>query len=698
MPIDVAGAFKVLIEANPSQANTAFQSILDSASKTANGLKAIDTGIFGTDLTEKAKQFKNKISLIDLATAGLSKTFSLIPSVIGGAINGLESLAKMSVDAGQAFAGFVARGGDFNEQFKQFNIFADSFGQSGTKIISTFKEVSNGTITAVDSMRIATKFLAAGIVGGDLETILTYAKKWSEATKEPFESVAESIASSFQKGTTRALKDVGLIVKTGATYASVIDLIKDKNQQFGETGVNLGDIFKSVSVRFDEFKTQIAGAIADSPALIKLTTDLADSFLWFINIFGGNKTVVTNFFEVIFQSLDMLWSDGDATLNHFIGNIDDSFQNGEKLAKTALTNVLSFYADTFQEIAVIVVGTVNTIMDALSVVGAIITKPLALIGKAAAVVFNSVSDAIASLWADALNFTRTFVSKMFGIFASFPNISDALGLTTLGRNIETSLREMEIQIKGSADASRAFTQSMASGFMGADFEREKFFEGMKIDVPDFTGQAAKATAAINKIKPGATTDWDNLSSKVKRTGKHIEVFGKDTMPKTMKQASVSVKKEASDIGKSFTDIGKSIGDTVKSFGDIFGSATAGVTSLTKELSDAFTALADLEIGGIGKGSQFDRWKAQGVRREQIQSLFGVLRAQLAFQNRAITAAEAQARAQAMLAEALTQAQKSGILHKITVQDFSKFMNDFLADVFKRAGILARAENVRIAGA
>ena len=668
-------------------------------------------------MADVAGAFKILISA-DVST--LAGAFSTATSLISGAasaasaaVGSFVSLGSSIKDLSASFAGFISEGGDFNEQVQQFGIYAGSFGQSGKDIVGVFKDISQGTITAADAMKLGTKALSAGIVGKDLETILTYAKKFSESFGGSFEEAAEKAIKGFANGTPKLLKEIGIFVKTGDTYEAGLAQMSEKTARFADTGVNLGDVFKAVSVGFEEFRLGIAGAIASSPTLIKMIQTISGVFSMFTNSLqteGGGA--ITAFFDVLFQAVDTVIPNIEPVLD-FVWNLWTSvLKNGGEVAKNMLFSATQIFYDTFNTIMSYAVPFINGLIDVISTIGAAFTGIPMMITS----VFNTVFSFVAGIFQKLGNLVFDHFEMMFSGVTSlvrvFPKLSGMMGLDNFSRDMNAVVSEQKNAFNGMIDGATAFTQTLADGFEESDNAREAFFNGLKVSAPDITAQMGKARAAILGIVPD---EGRKAGSWTKTAGQdHIKAFGKekDLMKLAEKEAEKANKaelratekaererKRAQDKAerdqisadkKAVKEAEKNSKAITKAMGK---PAMEGVIDLGKELSDAYDDLAKL----AASPASFENWEAEAVRREQIKTLADSMAEQARLQNRTITAAEASVEAQKMLAESIANMQAHGVSHVVSVENFSEFMNKFLVEVFKKAGILARAEAVKVVG-
>lgn len=154
--------------------------------------------------------------------------------------------------AGTAMAGFgvatyaamsaLRGGGEFNEVRKGFDSLATSAGVSSKSIVSSINSIAGGTLSFREIMESSSKAIRAGFGEDQIETVYKFAKRFSEATGESFTGTAENIVKALQTGRTQSLRQYGIMLEDGATFAQAFGKITDLAAAFGGGAFNFGDI------------------------------------------------------------------------------------------------------------------------------------------------------------------------------------------------------------------------------------------------------------------------------------------------------------------------------------------------------------------------------------------------------------------------------------------------------------------------
>lgn len=240
---------------------------------------------------------------------GLNQGFELV----GKSIDIMKAAADIAFAAmakGVELVGktidLAALGGNFEEQRSQFENLANSYGKTGQKIIDTVKYVSSNTISELEALPVATKAIASRLQGPDLENVLTYAKKWSEAYGGSYESAAEAMFNAFSTGKYAVLKQMGLVIEKGMTTDEVLNLISNGLKRFGETGFNTGDKLAALNASVDDFWTKIGRAINATDVFDEVLGNLSDSFVDLIKIFDA--TPITKAMDAVFAATKRMYN------------------------------------------------------------------------------------------------------------------------------------------------------------------------------------------------------------------------------------------------------------------------------------------------------------------------------------------------------------------------------------------------------
>lgn len=240
---------------------------------------------------------------------GLNQGFDLV----GKAIDVMKTTADIAFAAmakGAELVGktidLAALGGAYEENYRQFENYAKSFDKVGSDILDTVQRISSNTITKLQSIPIATKAIASRLTGDDLEKVLTYAKKWSEAYGGSYEAAAEKIFNAFSTGKFSPLKQMGLVIEKGASTAKVLETITTDLKRFGETGFNTADKLDSLTVSSADFWTKIGQSLNNSKVFEVALGGLADTYEKFVKAIDA--TPITQAMDAVFYATGRMYN------------------------------------------------------------------------------------------------------------------------------------------------------------------------------------------------------------------------------------------------------------------------------------------------------------------------------------------------------------------------------------------------------
>ncbi|NLH78375.1 MAG: hypothetical protein GX465_15190 [Acidobacteria bacterium] len=197
-------------------------------------------------------------------------------------------------------------GGAYQEQANQFNAFAASQGKNGEQLLGVIDRIAGGTLDVAQRMTIATRTLASGLDTDQIETALAYVKRFTEATGQDFDSMAQSVFSAFSSGRYAVLKQMGLFVEEGASVMSVIDQMRTGIDQFGDAGFNFADAVDAINNDISDFISYIGAAINKSDAFQRMTTYAVNALDSFVK--GFNYDAVAYFFDGIVRSGEIVYT------------------------------------------------------------------------------------------------------------------------------------------------------------------------------------------------------------------------------------------------------------------------------------------------------------------------------------------------------------------------------------------------------
>lgn len=345
---DVSSAFKILIQAQPDQALSAFRDIVAS-----------------TQAAEKsASDWKETVTALNSAWELTGKVFDVV-------VDSIKMIGETMIDATKASVEFIAAGGEYNEQRTQFESLAQSYNTSGDAIINVLDDISGGTTTVEENMRIATKGLSAGLSlqNDSFQVAMTFAKKYSESTGEDFNSVAEKITKAMATGKLSTLSAMGIIVKEGTTTGDALKQMATQLQtKFTDTGINVGDSVKAMGNAWEWFKEKVGAAINVS-AVGSAIARISDEMRAYLKTFDTAK--VTDFFNTISKSLE-----------NYLEKNGITFESVQKAAESAFETIISASEMAIKSLVSLVLH-FGEIKDAVSS----ITEILVRAGEAMAVAF-----------------------------------------------------------------------------------------------------------------------------------------------------------------------------------------------------------------------------------------------------------------------------------------------------------------------
>jgi len=712
----VAGAFKVLIQAQPDQALAGFKQIIDA---TAKGKKATDS--WGKSVVV------------------LNQGWQLFSSVASAAASGAKLVAGAISDAASATRDFLERGGRFSEQFGQFSNVAAGFGDDANRIIDSIKQISVGTTGIGDAMKIATRALAVGLSGPELDKALTFAKKFSESTGEAFESVSLKLIQALKTGRATTLKEFGLIVESGSGVQGALKAIETQLGTFGDAGFNAADKFKELDLAFEETITFIAKAVQDAPELQEILANIAAEASNVAKFFRtAAAPAISEFANNAIRDLKMLFSGVDVSISNLGGKVTDTF---------ALFAAFS-----------------NTIVDIGSTVAAIFTNIPKRVAGGVAIGVRIVTDFLKLGVDKVIEFNNAIVKTLEKLAESSPRLAKAFGIDELVRATAVANNELETRVKASIGAVDDFTTALADGFKETDDKRRLFFDGLKVDVVDFAGQAegfksqlvniqskfndeakkavettTKSTASVaveltkeqKKLAKQALQDIteaykDSLDAQKLIIKDRTEIekefykerfeLAKESLLKEQELAATLFKRGEEDKFTEFTrgiedffsdlnrfdkkvssgrfltlgaDLGSVFSDNAKKFAklaqdsglDIFDASPENVKKLKRFFDDQKKKEQRLQEDAKKKFKEDQEKERKELKQKYEQEQ----------QSR-----DAQTKAMLSLVDELKKAANKELKHNLRIVDSSAFVNGFITEVFQAAGVRAKAEQVQVA--
>jgi hypothetical protein len=427
----------------------------------------------------------------------LSKGFGLVKDAASFAFDtigkGVE-LARIGVELARI-------GGAFDEQRNQFENLANSYRLNGQQISDTGQNISSNTVTELEAVKIATKAVAVGLQGPDLQNALTYAKKWSEATGESFESAAERITTALGAGRFGVLRQMGLIVEKGATTEQVLKSISAGLQHFGDTGFNAADKLDSLNVAQEDFTRKIGQGINQSKEFQSVLGTMADALFNLVK--GFNPAPVTVFIDLLVGGAKKI---GSAFLTAFpsVNEALDVLFNDTKQSVTDLTKfMIDASFGTVRQIA----SAINTVVDLVR--GLNIGNVFSKAAQSIALIVGTLIEGIAKSVSFVIDYTlKGFDNLVLGLAATirkFPNIADALGIDAAEvEGLADSFNKIRAGITGGLDGigNLAFDagKNIALALDGFNSSADKY--KISLDAID-KAQANAKKSAEDLLKGGA---------------------------------------------------------------------------------------------------------------------------------------------------------------------------------------------------
>ncbi len=94
--------------------------------------------------------------------------------LVGKAFSGLSTVAVGSFNAIKTGLDSLKEGGDFLELRNQFESVSKSFGQDGQAIIDIFDDIGQGTISASEKVKLASKAVSSALSGAEIRQATEY--------------------------------------------------------------------------------------------------------------------------------------------------------------------------------------------------------------------------------------------------------------------------------------------------------------------------------------------------------------------------------------------------------------------------------------------------------------------------------------------------------------------------------------------
>lgn len=422
--------------------------------------------------------------------------------LVGKGLDALKFAAGAAFDAVSKGVELARIGGAFNEQRNQFENLAKSYKLNGQAIIDTVKETSANTISEFDSIAIATKAVAAGLQGKELNDALLYVKRWSEATGESFQGAAEKVFTSLSSGRYSVLRQMGLVIENGAKLNDVTAAMSEGLKRFGETGFNSADKLDALNASQDDLIRKfgqginaskgfqsVLGTISD--AVVKLVKDFDPApIAVFVDLLVSGANVAAqaffNAFPQIKKIIDFTLSNSGLAVKRFSTFVIDNVFALTKTIAEAINatinvitgfNVGNVFSKAFQSITIIVGGIVKFVAGAVSQ-----TVDVVLSG-----------------------FDNLFLA-LAGLADKFPSIFAELGFSGEDiRDFSDGIDTIRKGVVGAADGigDFVFDASKKAALLADDFN--KTAKSLRVDLGSIEEAQKKAVASLDAFEVSGKT-------------------------------------------------------------------------------------------------------------------------------------------------------------------------------------------------
>lgn len=251
-------------------------------------------------------------------TSILTAKMVALGSFIGTmAANAVAALGRMAIDGVRALGGEVAelitRGAKLSGISQSFETLAASVNATGAAMLGRMREGTRGLVADLDLMQAANKAVLLGlpVTADSMATLAQTAETLGRAMGLGPTQAFDDLITALGRSSPMILDNLGLTVKVGdanAAYARQIGKTAeqlseaDQKQAFynatmaaaeakiaalGEAHLTLGDRIQQAATWFQNFKDDLAVAIARSPVLNEL---LNETGLVLADVFGADST------------------------------------------------------------------------------------------------------------------------------------------------------------------------------------------------------------------------------------------------------------------------------------------------------------------------------------------------------------------------------------------------------------------------
>lgn len=391
---------------------------------------------------------------------GLNQGFELVNKALG-AIKGAADLAFSAISEGVNLA---AKGGTYAEMRRQFNNVATSFNADGQKILNGLDRITVGMLSLPDATRLAGKGITAGLSDKQIETAFTFVKRRTELTGESFNVMSEQIFTALQSGRFSTLKQMGLVVESGAKIEDVMKAMTAATKQYGDAGYNAADNLTTLSNQQDKFTTALGVAINETPLFQKALQAITDTVIRLVDLFDPRPL------SVFFDTFAELFISLVRSAAGIIPGLDSVFKFvDELLSGTAATTgeVVTAIGNGLFSIVRTVANVGNTILQILDQLGIITFVEFTISAIIDVVRFGTkIVTSLTALMVGGIVDGLSEAARLIRETAiAFPTIAGTLGTDLVGlAEFEVAMNKASWLVKGLEDSANSATDSAADFF------------------------------------------------------------------------------------------------------------------------------------------------------------------------------------------------------------------------------------------
>jgi len=237
-------------------------------------------------------------------------------------------------------------GGAYDGQLSQFKNLAAAYSVDGEVILKVLDDISGGSITALDRIKIATKGVTTGLDKGQLESVLAFTKKYTEATGQSFADMSETVLQAMSAGKFSVLKQMGIFVEDGAKVGDVAKQMKEQIARFGTSAFATGDSIDTINTKMTDFVTFVGSAVNSSSAWQRVMQAVTGTVVDFVANFDYAR--VGDFFDKIIRTGEIVYVSLRKTFGDVFKTVWDTFANlgsksgAEEFFTFMINNTLNF--------------------------------------------------------------------------------------------------------------------------------------------------------------------------------------------------------------------------------------------------------------------------------------------------------------------------------------------------------------------